>query len=98
MMFENTGSKNAGMTNILRTYGKLPAFFTLLGDFFKGVLAVLVGRWIFSLMGVTAFDAGYLAGFFALLGHLYPVFFGFKGGKGVLTSLGIILVVNRWCC
>ena len=41
------GSKNAGMTNILRTYGKLPAFFTLLGDFFKGVLAVLVGRWIF---------------------------------------------------
>ena len=71
------GSKNAGMTNILRTYGKLPAFFTLLGDFFKGVLAVLVGRWIFS-----------------LLGHLYPVFFGFKGGKGVLTSLGIILVVN----
>ena len=88
------GSKNAGMTNILRTYGKLPAFFTLLGDFFKGVLAVLVGRWIFSLMGVTAFDAGYLAGFFALLGHLYPVFFGFKGGKGVLTSLGIILVVN----
>ena len=66
------GSKNAGMTNILRTYGKLPAFFTLLGDFFKGVLAVLVGRWIFSLMGVTAFDAGYLAGFFALLGHLYP--------------------------
>ena len=79
------GSKNAGMTNILRTYGKLPAFFTLLGDFFKGV---------FSLMGVTAFDAGYLAGFFALLGHLYPVFFGFKGGKGVLTSLGIILVVN----
>ena len=57
-------------------------------------MAVLVGRWIFSLMGVTAFDAGYLAGFFALLGHLYPVFFGFKGGKGVLTSLGIILVVN----
>ena len=45
-------------------------------------------------MGVTAFDAGYLAGFFGLLGHLYPVFFGFKGGKGVLTSLGIILVVN----
>ncbi len=88
------GSKNAGMTNILRTYGKLPAFFTLLGDFLKGVLAVLIGRWIFSTMGITAFDAGYVAGFFALLGHLYPVYFGFKGGKGVLTSLGIILVVN----
>ncbi len=49
-------------------------------------------------MGVTAFDAGYLAGFFALLGHLYPIFFGFKGGKGVLTSLGIILWSTRWCC
>ena len=88
------GSKNAGMTNILRTYGKLPAFFTLLGDFLKGVLAVVIGRWIFLTMGITAFDAGYVAGFFALLGHLYPVYFGFKGGKGVLTSLGIILVVN----
>lgn len=88
------GSKNAGMTNILRTYGKLSAFFTLLGDFLKGVLAVVIGRWIFSTMGITAFDAGYVAGFFALLGHLYPVYFGFKGGKGVLTSLGIILVVN----
>ena len=90
----NHGSGNAGMTNVLRTYGKLPALFTLLGDFFKGVLAVVAGRLIFSFMGVTAFDAGYLAGFFALLGHLYPVYFGFKGGKGILTSLGIILVVN----
>lgn len=88
------GSKNAGMTNILRTYGKMPAFFTLLGDFLKGVLAVVIGRWIFSIFGVTEFDAGYLTGFFALLGHLYPIYFGFKGGKGVLTSLGIILVVN----
>ena len=74
------GSKNAGMTNILRTYGKMPAFFTLLGDFLKGVLAVVIGRWIFSIFGGTEFDAGYLV--------------GFKGGKGVLTSLGIILVVN----
>lgn len=88
------GSKNAGMTNILRTYGKLPAFFTLLGDFLKGVLAVVIGRMIFSAVGIEIIDAGYAAGFFALLGHLYPVYFGFKGGKGVLTSLGIILVVN----
>lgn len=88
------GSKNAGMTNILRTYGKLPAFFTLLGDFGKGVLAVVLGRALFSALGLTFLDAGYLAGFFALLGHLYPVFFGFRGGKGVLTSLGIILIVN----
>ena len=88
------GSKNAGMTNILRTYGKIPALFTLLGDFFKGVAAVFIARWIFSAFGITIFDAGYIAGFFALLGHLYPVYFGFKGGKGVLTSLGIILIVN----
>ncbi len=88
------GSKNAGMTNILRTYGKLPAFCTFLGDFLKGVVAVVVSRWIFSAMGITGIDAGYVAGFFALLGHLYPLYFGFRGGKGVLTSLGIILVVN----
>ena len=88
------GSKNAGMTNILRTYGKLPAFFTLLGDFLKGVLAVVIGRWIFSTMGITAFDAGYVAGFFALLGHLYPVYFGFKGGKGVASTFGFILATN----
>ena len=47
------GSKNAGMTNILRTYGKMPAFFTLLGDFLKGVLAVVIGRWIFSIFGAA---------------------------------------------
>lgn len=88
------GSKNAGMTNILRTYGKWPAFFTLLGDFSKGMIAVFAARWLFSLLGITSFDAGYIAGFFALLGHLYPIYFGFRGGKGVLTSLGIMVVVN----
>lgn len=89
------GSKNAGMTNVLRTYGKLPAFFTLLGDFCKGIVAVLIGRWLFSYFDITALiDGGYVAGFFALLGHLYPLFFHFKGGKGVLTSLGIMLVLN----
>ena len=88
------GSKNAGMTNILRTYGKIPALFTLIGDFLKGMLAVFIARAVFSYLGIDLFDAGYIAGFFALLGHLYPVYFGFRGGKGVLTSLGIILVVN----
>lgn len=56
-----------------------PAFFTLLGDFFKGILAVLVGRWIFSLMGVTAFDAGYLAGFFGPAGSSVPGLFWIQG-------------------
>ncbi len=88
------GSGNAGMTNILRTYGKIPAFFTFLGDFSKGILAVLVGRLLFYILGVTAFDGGYIAGFFALLGHLFPLYFNFKGGKGVLTSLGVVLMLN----
>ena len=88
------GSHNAGMTNVLRVYGPVPAVFTLLGDFFKGVAAVVIGRWLFEKMGVTGFDAGYVAGVFALLGHLFPVYFGFKGGKGVLTSMGIMLAVN----
>ena len=88
------GSNNAGMTNMLRVYGKGPAALTLLGDFFKGVAAVLIGRWLFALFGVELFDGGCLAGFFALLGHLYPVYFGFRGGKGVLTSLGIKLIIN----
>lgn len=88
------GSHNAGMTNVLRVYGKVPAAFTLIGDFGKGVAAVFIGRLLFQLMGITLFDAGYLAGLCVLLGHLFPVFFGFKGGKGVLTSMGIILAVN----
>lgn len=88
------GSHNAGMTNVLRTYGKVPALFTLVGDFSKGLVAVMLGRWLFSVLGVTGFDAGYVAGIFALLGHLFPLYFGFKGGKGVLTSMGIMLAVN----
>lgn len=90
----NHGSGNAGMTNILRTYGKIPAIFTALGDFFKGVGAVLLGRMIFNLFAITIVDGGYVGALFVIIGHLYPVFFGFKGGKGVLTSFGALLIVN----
>lgn len=90
----NHGSGNAGMTNILRNYGKKMAALTAVGDFGKGVVAVALGRIIFLLLGVTAVDGGYIAGFFALLGHLFPLYFGFKGGKGVLTSLGVVLMLN----
>ena len=90
----NHGSGNAGMTNILRSYGKKMAAFTALGDFGKGVIAVALGRIIFSLAGIKGFDAGYIAGLFVILGHLYPLFFGFKGGKGVLTSLGAAVIVS----
>lgn len=90
------GSGNAGMTNILRTYGKGLATLTLLGDFGKGVAAVLLGRLLFYLFGVAdpLIDPAYIAGFFVLLGHLYPVFFGFHGGKGVLVSAGVILCID----
>ncbi len=90
----NHGSHNAGMTNVLRVYGVKPAVCTLLGDFGKGILAVIMGRVIFSLFGISGMDAGYIAGLGALFGHLFPLWFGFKGGKGVLTSIGILLAVN----
>lgn len=88
------GSGNAGMTNILRTYGKKLAFFTAIGDFGKGIVAVALGRMVFGLADIYSFDGGYIAGLFVILGHLYPLFFGFKGGKGVLTGLGVVLVLN----
>lgn len=88
------GSGNAGMTNILRNYGKKLAVFTAAGDFGKGIVAVLLGRMIFDMVGITLLDGGYIAGLFAVLGHLFPLYFGFRGGKGVLTSVGVMLVLN----
>lgn len=88
------GSGNAGMTNILRTYGKGPAIGTALGDFGKAIAAIFISRLLFYLAGITLLDAGYLAGLFVLLGHLFPLYFRFKGGKGVMTTLGIVLATN----
>lgn len=90
----NYGSGNAGMTNMLRVYGKKAAVLTGVGDFGKGCLAVLVGRALFSTIGVTAFDGGYIGAIGVLLGHLFPIFFHFKGGKGILTICGTILLMN----
>jgi len=83
------GSKNAGTTNMARTYGKKAALFTILGDILKGVLSVVIGSF---LMGVTL--GGYLAGLFCVIGHVFPIFYGFRGGKGVATAAAVILVVN----
>ena len=83
-----TGSHNPGATNILRYGGKLAAALTLLGDALKGAIAVLLVAWQSSQPLVIA--AGALAVF---LGHLYPVFFGFRGGKGVATALGVWLAL-----
>ena len=82
------GSGNAGMTNTLRTYGKLSAVLVLLGDAAKGALAGWLG-WL------LAGEAGmYVAGLLAVIGHMAPVFFDFRGGKGVATAAGFILVSN----
>lgn len=89
------GSGNAGTTNILRTYGKKAAAFTLAGDVGKGVAAVLIchygTNWLLSNVGAYGVYAGYLAAIGAVCGHLWPVWFGFKGGKGVAVAAGAIL-------
>jgi len=85
------GSGNPGATNVLRYGGKLAAILTLLGDILKGVIAVVVARMLTEDAVVLAATA--LAAF---LGHLFPVFFGFKGGKGVATALGVWLALSPW--
>lgn len=82
------GSGNIGATNVLRTGNKLAAFLTLVLDAGKGGIAVLLARW------ALAEDAAQLAGVAAFLGHLFPVWLGFKGGKGVATFLGTLLALS----
>ena len=88
------GSGNAGTTNILRTYGKKAAALTLAGDMAKGAVAVWLCHWgVAALTGadVNGVYAGYLAAIGAVCGHLWPVWFGFKGGKGIAVAAGAIL-------
>ena len=77
------GSGNAGATNVLRTSGKKVAAIVLVGDALKGLIAV----WIGHFFHLTPFMLG-ITGFAAVAGHIFPVFFGFKGGKGVATAIG----------
>ncbi len=92
------GSGAAGMTNMLRTFGKKAAAITAVGDVLKGVVAVCIGRLLFGFVPqctVTLLYLGaYMAAIFAVIGHLKPVYFGFKGGKGVLVAGGAILAVQ----
>lgn len=85
------GSKNAGTTNMMRTYGKKAAFFTILGDILKGIVAVIIGRFLMGLM-----LGGYISAFFCIIGHVFPFLYGFKGGKGVATAIAAILVLNHY--
>ena len=89
------GSGNAGTTNMLRTVGKKAAIITLVCDILKGVVSILIA----ILIGNIAKDVDkailvQIAGFCAVLGHTFPIFFEFRGGKGVATCLGILLLTN----
>lgn len=89
------GSGNAGSTNVLRSVGKKAAVLTLLGDALKGVVAILFA----VLVGAIAKNSDkallvQIAGILVVIGHTFPIFFGFKGGKGVATSLGVVLMTN----
>ncbi|MCG1017593.1 MULTISPECIES: glycerol-3-phosphate 1-O-acyltransferase PlsY [Burkholderiaceae] len=87
------GSKNPGATNVLRSGNKAAAVLTLLGDAFKGWLAVWLVKHVGAAYGLDAFSVA-LASIAVFLGHLYPVFFRFKGGKGVATAAGVLLGID----
>ncbi|MSQ63260.1 MAG: glycerol-3-phosphate 1-O-acyltransferase [Betaproteobacteria bacterium] len=89
------GSSNPGATNVLRTGNKLAAALTLIGDAGKGALAVGLTVLYTGESPIAGFDAP-LAGAMAFLGHLYPVFHGFRGGKGVATAAGVLLALNSY--
>lgn len=99
------GSGNAGATNVLRSQGKVAAALTTLGDLAKSMLAVWIGGWLIVHMNPDLVTSAlpqehlkiigqYVAGLFCILGHLYPLYFGFRGGKGVLATLGMMLVLD----
>ena len=88
------GSGNAGATNTLRVLGKKAALFVVIGDGLKGIISILIVRFICSFANVDSAIPSYFAGFFTILGHNFPIFFGFKGGKGILTSLFIVLMID----
>ena len=82
------GSKNAGMTNMMRTYGKGAAALTLGGDALKAVIACIIGYLVMGQFGA------YAAGLFCMLGHVFPLYYGFKGGKGVVTAAATVLMTD----
>ena len=100
----NVGSGNPGASNVLRSLGRVPAAMVLLGDTLKGVVGAAMGM-IASGTGDPLVEWAFLAGFAAVIGHCYPVFHRFRGGKGVATGLGVLfftmpivglIVVTTW--
>lgn len=94
------GSKNAGLTNTYRCAGKTCALLTLLGDVLKGIVAVALARGFCHLLhagmspGNDTHYIGYIAGLFAIIGHVFPIYYGFKGGKGVLVGVSTFIIVD----
>lgn len=91
------GSGNAGTTNVLRTYGKLAALLTLLGDMLKTAIAIGIAGLVFGFNyvgGISVSDMCYIAGLFSVIGHIFPVYYKFKGGKGVLSTATMVLVLS----
>ncbi len=90
------GSENAGTTNMLANFGKVPALITLVGDLLKGFLAVLITHFLafklFSTNGLLY--AKYLVLICAVLGHIFPVFYNFKGGKGIAVTAGAMIFID----
>ena len=92
------GSGNAGMTNMLRTYGTGAAGLTLVGDMLKSALAIIVAAVFFGFNyapgAICLQDFCYVAGLCAVIGHIYPIYYGFKGGKGVLSTATVALILT----
>ncbi len=95
------GSGNAGTTNVMRSAGFLPGALTFLCDALKGFVACFAGKMVFDLILTQVnsqifepINGAYICGVACMLGHVFPLFFGFKGGKGVATSVGIFAVCN----
>lgn len=84
----NHGSGNAGATNALRIMGKKLGVLTFLMDFAKGAIAVLIG------LGLVGYNGGIIAAFFTVVGHNWPIFFKFKGGKGIATTIGAMAIIQ----
>ena len=93
------GSGNAGFTNVLRCVGKAPAIVTFIGDFLKGIISVTIAY--FLMFGVQGANADiyrgylmYIAGLFAVVGHTFPIYYKFKGGKGVVTTFAVMFMTD----
>mgnify|MGYP000779903728 CR=1 FL=1 len=82
------GSGNAGAANAARTLGPRVGALTLLGDFLKGIISMLLGSWLGGTTGLA------IAGAACMIGHCFPIYFGFKGGKGILVSVAVLMTVE----